>query len=154
MVIVSSVCVSSWIILSPPHLLCTSSQGYFVLWDEQLLQSMLHPKTELGKKALRDLETLSKAKTNSQVNRSPSLDKPYRSDWLSVAQDDMLGVEKLCLAKELVGVLYNLAFESSKRDNGHWDIYDEDAIAFAKAYTDAMVRGVYLIFLSTGTYEI
>jgi hypothetical protein len=48
-----------------------------VLWDEQLLKSMLHPNDDLGRKALRDLEKLGKAKTNSQVNRTSSMDKPY-----------------------------------------------------------------------------
>jgi hypothetical protein len=60
----------------------------------------------------------------------------------------MLDAEKLCLAKELVGVLYSLTVNTSKRDNGLWDIYDEDAIAFAKAYKDTMVRWLYSFFLS------
>lgn len=113
---------------------------YFVLWDEAILQSMLNPNTPLGKKAYRDLANLTKPHTNSSVDKSSSVDGPYRSDWLEVAQQDMADIAKIRLSNELVGKLYRLAEEHSKTDGGDWDIYNEDSIAFAKAYKDAMVR--------------
>ena len=74
------------------------------------------------------------------MEKTSKLDNLYRKDWLAVAQNDMANVKKIRLASDLVCKLYSLMKKCSKRDDGHWDIYDEDAIAFAKAYKDAMVR--------------
>ena len=107
---------------------------------------MLNPKNELSRKANSDLTSLETAQTNSSVEKTSKLDNPYRKDWLAVAQNDMANVKKLRLASELVGKLYGLMKSHSERKNGNWDIYDEDAIAFAKAYKDAMVRRYCNIF--------
>ena len=115
------------------------------------MNAMLNPKNKLAKKAYRDLTNLQKAETNSSVDKSSNQDKPYRKNWLTVARNDMIDAEAQCQPKMLVGKLYCLCFEYSRRakekkdpkrknGQGQWDIYDEDAIAFAKAYKDAMVR--------------
>jgi hypothetical protein len=76
---------------------------------------------------------------------------PYRNDWLQIAQNDMVDIEKLRMQSKLVGKMYGLSREYSTKENGHWDIYNDDSIAFAKAYKDAMVsnmRGAcFLVYL-------
>ena len=113
---------------------------YFILWDEQIMEYLLHPKDDLGKKALNDLTKLEKAKSNSSVDKTSKLNKKYRDNWLALAQKDMIDVKKFRLSSALVGKLYSLCRASSARDSGQWDIYNEDAIAFAKAYKDSLVR--------------
>ncbi|KAL3779195.1 hypothetical protein ACHAWO_008101 [Cyclotella atomus] len=111
---------------------------YFVLWDDDILGNMLNPNTPLGRKALKDLLTLEPPESNSSIDKSSKLNSHYRSNWLETAQHDMVDVDKLRMAGQLVGKMYNLCKKSSKGENGHWDIYNEDSIAFAKAYKDAM----------------
>ncbi len=54
----------------------------------------------------------------------------------------MTDVKKIVLSTKLVGSLYRLCQIYSKKDNGFFDIYDEDAIAFAQAYKNSMVRDI------------
>ena len=107
---------------------------YLVLWHEEILGSLLHSKSALSKKARSVLRTLEPPdKTKCYVDKTSKLDKPYDKDWLKKAQSKMLDFEKSYLASQLVGALYNLCKEFK-------DIFDEDAVAYAKAYKDAMVR--------------
>jgi hypothetical protein len=129
--------------------------AYFVLWDDDILGNMLNPNTPLGRKALKDLLTLEPPESNSSIDKSSKLNSHYRSNWLETAQHDMVDVDKLRMAGQLVGKMYNLCKKSSKGENGHWDIYNEDSIAFAKAYKDAMVSNVQrTYFLSQCLYLI
>eukprot|EP00804_Cyclotella_cryptica_P029475 CCRYP_011281-RH/>CCRYP_011281-RH protein AED:0.46 eAED:0.46 QI:336/1/1/1/1/1/4/194/177 len=112
---------------------------YFVLWDDEILDNLLHPKNYTTKKAfslLTKLEAIDKSKCF--VNKSAKLDKPYQKNWFSSAQDEMVDVKKIGLSTKLVGSLYRLCQMYSKKDNGFFDIYDEDALAFAQAYKDSM----------------
>lgn len=125
--------------------------AYFVLWDRSIIELMLKPNSSLGRRALRDLLTLEKPESNSSVDKASKFNSPYRNDWLKTAQNDMVDIEKLRMQSKLVGKMYGLSREYSMRENGHWDIYNNDSVAFAKAYKDAMVsnvrRACFLIYL-------
>ena len=131
--------------------------AYLVLWDEVILEAIMNPGSALGKKAKRDLLNLQKPKVTSSVEKSSKLDGPYRKDWLKTAQNDMINIEKLRLSSQLVGKLYGLVMSNSKEPNDHWDIYNPDSIAFAKAYKDAMVRSSFqvgFVHVSTLTSDL
>lgn len=81
--------------------------AYFVLWDDDILGNMLNPNTPLGRKALKDLLTLEPPESNSSIDKSSKLNSHYRSNWLETAQNDMLDIDKLRMAGQLVGKLYN-----------------------------------------------
>lgn len=100
----------------------------------------MFPRNELTRKAYCYLTELEADQTHSSVDKNSNLDNPHRKDWLAVAQKDMTNVEKIRLASELVGKLHGLMMSHSKKENGDWDIYDEDAIAFAQAFKDALVK--------------
>ena len=59
-------------------------------------------------------------------------------DWLSKAQDQMLDFATQNAATKIVGQLYKLCVKASKRPGGGYDIFDEDAVAYAQAYKDSM----------------
>ena len=114
---------------------------YFVLWDEEILDNMLHPKHYTSRRALSMLTKLEAAdQSKSSVNKTSKLDRPYQKNWLLFAQKEMTDVKKIVSSTKLVGSLYRLCQTYSKKGNDFFDIYDEDAIAFAKAYKDSMVR--------------
>ncbi len=50
----------------------------------------------------------------------------------------MLDFEHQRVGKNIVGKLYRLCFEASAGENGTYDIYNEDARSYAKAYNDAL----------------
>lgn len=101
----------------------------------------MHPKDCNSKKALRVLTKLEATdKSSCHVNKASNLDKPYQKKWFVTAQNEMTDVNKIILSTKLVGSLYRLCQTYSKKENGFFDIYDEDAIAFAQAYKNSMVR--------------
>lgn len=107
---------------------------YLVLWDEKILGHLLHSNSTLSMKARRDLTTLKALDTTECfVDKSSKLDKPYNAKWFENAQKEMANIKNRRLQDSLVSTFYGFCNESS-------DIYDEDSIAFAKAYKDALVR--------------
>ena len=66
--------------------------------------------------------------------------RPVEEDpqWLSKAQAEMLDFSAQSAQGRIVGKLYTECFEASKKNSKGFDIYDEDACAFAKAYKNAL----------------
>lgn len=111
---------------------------YFVLFDEKILNHLLHSKDKLtskSRKLLRKLE-LPAGSEQSAVKKTSYLHTD--NSWLSKAQNIMLDFSAQDAGTRLVGKLFNLCGEVSTKDEGKIDIYDSDAVAFAKAYKDAI----------------
>lgn len=161
--------INKWFLLNRSHCLVTAIV-YFVLWAEQILNHLLYSNEPLSKKARRYVTKLELPQgLASTVDRSTKLNKPYDKEWLKKAQDEMMKVQTRNLEAKLVGLLYKLCVEHSETDDHHshsnpvtknqtkgkkkrqefkgvYDIYNEDSIAFARAYKDAMVRSLLFAF--------
>jgi len=114
---------------------------YFALWDERIMDHLLHSKSNLSKKSRKDLFNLALPRgvvhTVKKHAQPTDSEKPNRL-WLSKAQDLMLDFSAQDSGSELVGKLYGLCRETSKMKDGTIDIYNKDAIAFGRAYKDSM----------------
>ncbi|KAL9185901.1 hypothetical protein ACHAXT_003678 [Thalassiosira profunda] len=111
---------------------------YFVLWEPQMLSHLLTANDELTRKSRRLLLEL---KMPEKAVQSVNKDTPFSGgddDWLSKAQDQMLDFPAQNAATNIVGQLYKLCVKASKRPGGNYDIFDEDAVAYAQAYKDSM----------------
>ncbi|KAL3765869.1 hypothetical protein ACHAWU_005402 [Discostella pseudostelligera] len=112
---------------------------YFVLWDERLIRQLSHCKDERTSKARALLHKLElPKKVQHSVNKATEFSPITDSEWLSKAQDLMLDFPMQLIASDMVSKLYNLCVEASKRDDDSVDLCDEDAVAYASAYKDAM----------------
>lgn len=122
-------------------------KDYLVFWESGILSHLLHSTTPLSRKSRILLRKLTLPETkHSLVRKSNKLSSAqYDENWLSKAQQQMLDFPAQNAACSLVGALYKLCKEFSKRDDGFVDIYDENACAFARAYKDAMVSLSYFV---------
>lgn len=123
---------------------------YFCLWDEAIVGTLLNEEQLINNLDGNSKELLAKSKqiltrleapdTNCAVDKDSKLNKPHDPEWFSKAQAALMDVEKKSLSVELVGKLYGLCIASS-------DIYDEDAVAFGRAYKDALVRALLVLYI-------
>ncbi|KAL3773341.1 hypothetical protein ACHAW5_010018 [Stephanodiscus triporus] len=111
---------------------------YFVMWDEKIIHHLIHSDDKLTSKARRELNKLVLPAGAKSVEKESKFAKSSDSKWLSKAQDQMLDFPRQRAATQLVGKLYGFCKDSSKRPHGSIDLFDENAIAYAKAYKDAM----------------
>lgn len=111
---------------------------YFVLYDEKIMHHLLSSEDKLTLRSRRLLHKLElTGGAGCSVNKKSKFAKAQDIKWLSKAQDIMLDFDTQREASQIVGKLWSLCRKASKRDNGI-DIYDEDAIAYARAYKDAL----------------
>jgi len=112
---------------------------YFVLYDEEILNHLLHSKDKLtvkSRKLLHKLELPDGA--GLIINKKSKFSKNADNKWLAKAQDNMLDFSTKRAGSQVVGKLWSLCLKSSTRANRKIDLYDEDAISYAKAYKDAL----------------
>jgi hypothetical protein len=124
------------------------------------MSHLLNPHNPLSKRANRHLMNLTLPPSQTAVDRSSKLNKPYDQDWHKKVQDEMINAKNIRLGSEIVGKLYNLCvklselYEEFENDKGKkvqvvcgYNLYNEDSIAFGKAYKDAMVSKKSLVEL-------
>ncbi|KAL7543918.1 hypothetical protein ACHAXR_013297 [Thalassiosira sp. AJA248-18] len=112
---------------------------YFVCWDQQMLSQLLYPKDALTTKSRKILLELKLPKKAAHgVDKTTSFIEKGRADWLSLAQDRILDFQTQNAEARLTGKLYTLCIKASKRSGGKFDIFDEDAMAYARAYKDSL----------------
>ncbi|KAL3822159.1 hypothetical protein ACHAXA_011704 [Cyclostephanos tholiformis] len=112
---------------------------YFVMWDEKIMNCLIHSDDKPTSKARRQLFKLElPAGVVKTVVKETKFAKSSDSKWLSKAQDKMLDFPEQRAATQLVGKLYKLCRQASERPRGAFDLFDKDAIAYARAYKDSM----------------
>lgn len=99
---------------------------YFIIYDEEILK---HSKAPLLVDKI--LSTDEKNENTKEV-----IDDP---DWFTKAQEFMVQPDT-CLVGALVGKLYNASEKAADDDKGK-SMMNEDAMAFANAYYDALENG-------------
>jgi len=110
-----------------------NSADFFVLWDEKILDHLLHAKDKLTLKSRKLLHKLVLPRgVVHTVNKQSKLSEHSDRKWLSKAQDLMLDFSAQCDGSHIVGVLYSLCFKASEGSNGQIDIYNKDAIAYGR----------------------
>lgn len=112
---------------------------YFVLWDEGILNHLMNAKDQLtskSRKLLNKLE-LPTGAGHSIDKRTKCSPKPDPR-WLSKAQSLMLDFQTQNMSNQCVGKLFGCCSKASQRDDGSVDLFDKDAIAYARAYKDAL----------------
>lgn len=110
---------------------------YFVLWDEILVRELSRRTSKSKARALLHKLELAR-KVQHSVNKATRFSLNTDPDWLSKVQDLMLDFKTQLKGSEMVSNLYRLCVNASKRDDGSVDLCDEDAVAYASAYKDAM----------------
>jgi len=111
---------------------------YFVMWDEKIVGHLSSARDKHTKNARKDLLNIEIPRSACNAHKKTRRSKCSDPKWLSKAQDHMLDFERQHAGKNIVGKLYRLCFDASKREDGTYDIYDEDARAYAKAYNDSL----------------
>ncbi|KAL3795821.1 hypothetical protein ACHAW5_004771 [Stephanodiscus triporus] len=107
-------------------------EDYFVLWNEKIINHLIHSDDNLTSKARRELNKLELPSGAKSVDKETKFAKSSDSKWLSKAQDNILDFPQQRAATQLVGKLYRLCNDSSKRPHGSVDLFDKNAIAYAK----------------------
>ncbi|KAL7541843.1 hypothetical protein ACHAXR_011280 [Thalassiosira sp. AJA248-18] len=115
---------------------------YFVLWDEKILGSF----SVESKRLLQKLELPSGVQHS--VNKKTKYSKVSDPRWLSKAQSLMLDFPTQHATSQIVGKLWSLCINASKRDDGGIDIFDEDAIAYASCVSNSAPLTIHIYELS------
>mmetsp|Transcript_3925 Transcript_3925/g.7017 ORF Transcript_3925/g.7017 Transcript_3925/m.7017 type:complete len:183 (+) Transcript_3925:2-550(+) len=111
---------------------------YFVLYEDKILDHLLHSKDKLTSKSRKLLHKLELPDgTEHSVNKKTKFSQKADNKWLSKAQNKMLDFSTQCAGSQMVGKLWSLCIKASTKD-GNIDIYDEDSIAYARACKDAL----------------
>jgi len=111
---------------------------YFVMWDKKIMEHLYHSNDKLTLKARRELLKLEMpADTQPSVVKKTKFTNDVDSNWLSKAQGKILNFPRQRAIAQLVGKLWGLCLKSSERPCGI-DLFDKDAIAYAKAYKNAL----------------
>ncbi|KAL7469254.1 hypothetical protein ACHAXS_009526 [Conticribra weissflogii] len=110
---------------------------YFIMWDEKIINHLCSARDECTTKARKDLLHIKVPRSACNAHKKTRRSNVSDPKWLSKAQDYMLDFEPQRVGKNIVGKLYRLCFEASEGENGTYDIYNEDARSYAKAYNDA-----------------
>mmetsp|Transcript_33127 Transcript_33127/g.63753 ORF Transcript_33127/g.63753 Transcript_33127/m.63753 type:complete len:152 (-) Transcript_33127:2005-2460(-) len=115
-----------------------AQDDYFVMWDEKIVGHLRFAMDECTTRTRNDLLNIEIPRSACNAHKKTRRSKCSDPKWLSKAQDHMLDFERQHAGKNIVGKLYRLCFDASKREDGTYDIYDEDARAYAKAYNDSL----------------
>ena len=111
---------------------------YFVMWDKKIMDHLYQSNDKLTLKARRELLKLEMpADTQPSVVKKTKFTNDVDSNWLSKAQGKILDFPRQRATAQLVGKLWGLCLKSSERPCGI-DLFDKDAIAYAKAYKNAL----------------
>ena len=103
-----------------------------MLWDDKILNHLLHSTDKLTVKSRKLLHKLELPRGASSVKKGSKFSRNADSKWLSKAQDLMLDFSTQKALSQAVGKLYSLCTESSKTSDGKIDIYNEDAVSYAR----------------------
>jgi len=72
------------------------------------------------------------------VNKETKVSEHADNDWLIKAQDIMLDFQTQKIGSQIAGKLHSLCHKASTKDSGEIDLYDRNAISFARAFKDAL----------------
>jgi len=119
-------------------LVSLAQDDYFVMWDEKIVGHLSSARDKHTKNARKDLLNIEIPRSACNAHKKTRRSKCSDPKWLSKAQDHMLDFERQRAGMNIVGKLYKLCFDASTREDGTYDIYNEDARAYAKGYSDSL----------------